>query len=36
MYVTFPGYVRFGKLDGTDFDVDVELTDEEYKRLKVS
>lgn len=36
MYVTFPGYVRFGKLDGTDFEVDVELTDEEYERLKAS
>ena len=34
--VTFKGYVSYGKLDSVDYDVDVELTKEEYERLKAS
>ncbi len=36
MFVTFGAYVRYGKLDSVDYDVEVELTEEEYERVKES
>lgn len=36
IWVTFGAYVRYGKLDSVDYEVEVELTPDEYERLKES
>lgn len=36
LLVTFGAYVSYGKMDSVDYEVDIELTKEEYERLKVS